>query len=141
MVVMTISWRADDGQLGTAAQRRRDGTAALRTWRGCGALAPSTWTAPMNATIAVALLGPVLALVAWSLLVWAWMYATRVPAMRAARLRPDPRAPRGAQTATLPARVRWKADNYNHLMEQPTLFYALVISLALLGRGEPWVLA
>lgn len=33
----------------------------------------------------------------------------------------------------LPAQVRWKADNYNHLLEQPTLFYALTISLALLG--------
>ena len=33
--------------------------------------------------------------------------------------------------ATLPAPVRWKADNYNHLMEQPTLFYAIAITLAL----------
>jgi hypothetical protein len=38
--------------------------------------------------------------------------------------------------ATLPAQVRWKADNYNHLMEQPTVFYALAISLALLGEGK-----
>lgn len=33
----------------------------------------------------------------------------------------------------LPPHVRWKADNYNHLLEQPTLFYALTCSLALLG--------
>jgi hypothetical protein len=45
----------------------------------------------------------------------------------------DPQAPRGAQMATLPARVRWKADNYNHLLEQPVLFYATALSLALLG--------
>lgn len=95
----------------------------------------------MDQPIALNLLGPVVALVAWSLVVWAWMYATRLPAMRAARMRPDPMAPRGAQMATLPAQVRWKADNYNHLMEQPTLFYAVAISLALLGRGEAWVLA
>lgn len=94
----------------------------------------------MSPPIALQLLGPVLALVAWSLVVWAWMYATRLPAMRAARMRPDPLAPRGAQMATLPARVRWKADNYNHLMEQPTLFYAVAISLALLGRGDTLVL-
>lgn len=38
--------------------------------------------------------------------------------------------------ATLPATVRWKADNYNHLMEQPTVFYAVALSLALLGQGS-----
>ncbi len=38
--------------------------------------------------------------------------------------------------ATLPPMVRWKADNYVHLMEQPTIFYALVISLAVLGEGS-----
>lgn len=84
-------------------------------------------------TIAVQLLGPVITLVAWSMVMWVWMYATRLPAMRAARMKPDPRAPRGEQMSLLPPSVRWKADNYNHLMEQPTIFYALVISLALLG--------
>jgi hypothetical protein len=38
--------------------------------------------------------------------------------------------------AQLPAQVRWKADNYNNLMEQPTLFYAVTLALALLGAGE-----
>ena len=38
--------------------------------------------------------------------------------------------------AELPARVRWKADNYNHLLEQPTLFYAVALTLALLGAGD-----
>ena len=37
--------------------------------------------------------------------------------------------------ARLPATVRWKADNYNHLMEQPTLFYAVALTLALAGDG------
>jgi len=64
------------------------------------------------------------------------MYATRIPAMMAAKLKPDPYAPNGEQMATLPASVRWKADNYNHLLEQPTLFYALALSLALLGAGS-----
>jgi hypothetical protein len=50
-------------------------------------------------------------------------------------MRLDPAAPRGEQMSTLPAEVRWKADNYNHLMEQPTLFYAVALSLALLDRG------
>lgn len=67
---------------------------------------------------------------------WAWMYATRIPAILRAKMRMDPQAPRGEQMAKLPAEVRWKADNYNHLMEQPTLFYAIVIVLALVGRDR-----
>ena len=82
------------------------------------------------------MLGPVVALVAWTALVWFWMYATRIPAIVAARMRLDPNVPRGEQMAQLPARVRWKADNYNHLMEQPTLFYAVALTLAMLGAGD-----
>ena len=84
----------------------------------------------------VEIIGPVIALVAWSMVVWVWMYVTRLPAMMAMKMRPDPNAPRGAQMAQLPAAVRWKADNYNHLMEQPTIFYAIVLSLALLGSSS-----
>lgn len=86
----------------------------------------------MNAEI----LKPIVALVLWSLVMWAWLYATRIPAMRAARTRLDPRLPREQITGSLPPEVRWKADNYNHLMEQPTLFYATAIVLALAGAGE-----
>lgn len=81
----------------------------------------------------VEMLGPVIALVAWSMVMWVWMYATRIPAMFAANMKPDPDAPRGEQMALLPPKVRWKADNYNHLMEQPTIFYAITIALSLLS--------
>jgi hypothetical protein len=84
-------------------------------------------------TASVQFIGPVLALITWTMVMWLWMYATRLPAIRAARIKPDPNAPRGEQMSLLPPYVRWKADNYNHLLEQPTLFYALAISLALLG--------
>ena len=82
------------------------------------------------------IIGPVVVLVAWSMVMWLWMYITRLPAIRAAKMTLNPQAPRGEQMASLPARVRWKADNYNHLMEQPTVFYALALSLALLGAGD-----
>jgi hypothetical protein len=49
------------------------------------------------------------------------------PAIRRTKMRLDPTAARGAQMATLPPEVRWKADNYNHLHEQPMLFYAITI--------------
>ena len=38
--------------------------------------------------------------------------------------------------STLPAEVRWKADNYNHLMEMPTIFYAIALVLAVAGEGD-----
>ena len=78
------------------------------------------------------MLAPVIALAAWTFVIWAWMYLTRIPAIRRAKMRLDPQAPRGEQMATLPAKVRWKADNYNHLMEQPTVFYAVAIALSLM---------
>ncbi|HRQ65028.1 MAG TPA: MAPEG family protein [Xanthomonadaceae bacterium] len=81
----------------------------------------------------VQMLGPVIALVSWSMVMWVWMYATRIPAIVAAGMKLDPNAPRGEQMSLLPPRVRWKADNYNHLMEQPTIFYAIALTLALLS--------
>lgn len=53
-----------------------------------------------------------------------------------ARTKLDQNHPRDVMLGGLPARVRWKADNYNHLMEQPTLFYAAALVLALLGQGD-----
>ena len=82
------------------------------------------------------MLAPVVALVAWSMVIWLWMYITRIPAVAKARMKLDPNAPRGEQMSQLPPAVRWKADNYNHLMEQPTLFYAICLCLALMGLGE-----
>jgi hypothetical protein len=81
------------------------------------------------------LLAPVVALAVWTHVIMFWMYATRLPAIRAAKMTPDPNAPRGTQMAALPARVRWKSDNYTHLTEQPTVFYAIAIVLALLDTG------
>jgi hypothetical protein len=70
------------------------------------------------------------------MVMWAWMYATRIPAMMKMRMKLNPQAPRGEQMNQLPAEVRWKADNYNHLMEQPTIFYAVAIVLAIMGVGD-----
>jgi hypothetical protein len=79
------------------------------------------------------LLAPVIALVLWSLVMCAWLYATRIPAIRKIGIVYDPRRPAEEFHAQLPADVRWKADNYNNLMEQPTLFHAVALTLALLG--------
>jgi hypothetical protein len=82
------------------------------------------------------MLAPAIALVLWTFVIWLWMYATRIPAIQRARMVLDPNRINGEQMSELPPNVRWKADNYNHLMEQPTLFYAVVLSLALIGDGS-----
>lgn len=82
------------------------------------------------------LLQPPVALVLWSFVMWAWTYATRIPAIRKYKVSLDPHRPPSEFHAQLPAEVRWKADNYNHLMEQPTLFYAVVLTLAVLGEAD-----
>jgi hypothetical protein len=71
------------------------------------------------------ILAPLVALVLWTFVMWAWLYATRLPAMFKGRIVYDPHKPVEEFQARLPATVRWKADNYNHLLEQPTLFYAV----------------
>ncbi len=86
------------------------------------------------------LIQPVVALVLWSMIMWLWMYATRIPALKAARMKLDSNARAGEQMSQLPPHVRWKADNYNHLMEQPTLFYAITLSLAFMGNTSEVVI-
>ena len=87
-------------------------------------------------TASTEILSPVIALLLLTSAVWAWMYITRIPAVKKAGMKLDPNLPKGQQMSELPAQVRWKADNYNHLMEQPTIFYAVAISLAVLGAGS-----
>ena len=82
------------------------------------------------------ILQPVVALVLWSMVMWAWLYATRIPAIVGAKVEMDPTMTTADLSQRLPPQVRWKADNYNHLMEQPTLFYATALVLALVGAGE-----
>ena len=81
------------------------------------------------------ILQPVIALVLWTFVMWAWLYATRIPAIQAANQPMDPTMTAADLNAVIPPRVRWKADNYNHLHEQPTLFYAVAVTLAVAGAG------
>jgi hypothetical protein len=83
-----------------------------------------------------ALLAPLITLVLWTWVMWVWLYATRIPAILRGRVRLAPDQTKEQFNAQLPATVRWKADNYNHLLEQPTLFYAVVLALALLGAAD-----
>lgn len=84
------------------------------------------------------ILATVVALAAWSLVMWLWMYATRLPAMRKAKIDTF-NLVGGAGSdlkAFIPPKQQWPADNYNHLHEQPTIFYAIAITHALIGTGD-----
>ena len=80
------------------------------------------------------LIVPVLALVLWTLVIWLWMYATRIPAIQKAQL--DPQAAARTRMLNLPPEVMWVSDNYNHLMEQPTIFYATAFAAQLAGQAD-----
>ena len=84
------------------------------------------------------ILAPVVALVAWTFIVMLWMFAARFGAFRKAGITLT-NAPRGGRGVDLEGRVdaadQWKSHNYNHLMEQPTLFYAIALTLAFMDFG------
>lgn len=84
------------------------------------------------------ILKPMAVLAAWTMFMWLWMYATRIPAMGAAKVDADELVKKGGQTLDdiLPANVQWKAHNYNHLHEAPTVFYAVALALAFMGAGD-----
>lgn len=85
------------------------------------------------------ILAPAAVLVLWSLIVMLWMVVTRFSAF--SKMGVDlSKAPPGGRGVNLdgvaPDKAQWKSHNYNHLMEQPTLFYATSLILALAGAGD-----
>ena len=83
------------------------------------------------------MLAPAAVLVAWSIVMLFWMAFTRLPAMaKGGGLKGAKPGGRGQDLeGVLPDRINWKAHNYAHLMEQPTLFYAAVVIIAIMGPG------
>lgn len=84
------------------------------------------------------ILKPAVVLIGWTLLVLTWTLLTRMPALRKAGV--DLTTLRGGKGSdadrVLPADKQWVAHNYNHLLEQPTIFYAVVVILAIIGQGH-----
>ena len=74
-------------------------------------------------------------MIVWTFVMWVWLYATRIPAMRAAGMDPK-RVKRKDDIEALPVKVKQVADNYNHLHEQPTVFYALIAYSHLVGVAD-----
>ena len=83
------------------------------------------------------ILAPIVALVAWTLVMMVWMIVTRFAAMRRKGISLKGRVGTrsGSLEGVIEDQVNWKAHNYMHLVEQPTLFYAIAIALALMDFG------
>lgn len=84
------------------------------------------------------ILAPAAVLVLWSLIMLLWMAATRFPAIAKSGMDVSKVPPGGRGQdldGVLPPSVNWKSHNYTHLMEQPTIFYAAVVILALSEAG------
>ena len=81
---------------------------------------------------------PAVTLVIWTILMLVWMAALRLPALaKMKRSKDEMRGGRGQDLdGVLPDTMQWKAHNYMHLLEQPTLFYAVVIMWAIVGAGD-----
>jgi len=84
------------------------------------------------------ILQPIVALAGWTMLMWLWMYATRIPAMGKAGVDAGNMVGGTGKNLdeVLPGKVQWIAHNYNHLHEAPTVFYAVALVLAIVGQGD-----
>ena len=86
-----------------------------------------------------AILAPAAVLAGWTMIVFLWLMARRIPAFSAAgvKLGEMPPGTRGGDgEAQMPAKANWISHNYTHLMEQPTVFYPVVIMLAVMGDNS-----
>ena len=83
------------------------------------------------------ILKPMAVLAAWTMFMWLWMYVTRIPAMSKAGV--DTGSLTGGTgkdlDGVIPDNIQWKAHNYNHLHEAPTVFYAVALALASLVQA------
>jgi Uncharacterized protein conserved in bacteria len=82
------------------------------------------------------ILAPAAVLVVWTLVVLLWIIPARFGALAKVDKTALPRKQgvRGNDLeGVIPDKANWPAHNHTHLHEQPTLFYATVLILAIMG--------
>ena len=79
------------------------------------------------------LLKPMATLAGWTFVMQAWMHATRIGAIGNYNVRLEAQHFDNDVRAKIPESVNQIAKNYNHLHEQPTVFYAVSLALTMLG--------
>ena len=85
---------------------------------------------------AIAILQPVFAMGLLTLAITIWMFVTRIPEMNRRRIDPQQAQDTSRLRDLLPPEIMRVSNNYNHLFEQPALFYAIAISIALLDQVD-----
>ncbi|MEM6475844.1 MAG: MAPEG family protein [Pseudomonadota bacterium] len=82
------------------------------------------------------LLGPAAVLVVWTIIVLFWVVPSRFGAIAKLDDKSNLGKPGGRGVdleGKIPDKANWPAHNHTHLHEQPTLFYAVVAILAIMG--------
>ncbi|WDE02791.1 MAPEG family protein [Thalassomonas viridans] len=87
------------------------------------------------------ILQPVFVLALLTVVMSYWMCFTRIPAMIRLKIHPQKGQDSARLKELLPQEVNRVSNNYNHLFEQPTLFYAVAISIAALGHVDVFYVA
>jgi len=82
------------------------------------------------------ILQPVLIVGLLTVIMTIWMFVTRIPAMSKLKIHPQKGQDTSKLRDLLPTEITRISNNYNHLFEQPTLFYAVAISIAILGHVD-----
>ena len=85
------------------------------------------------------MLAPAAVLILWTLVMVGWTAVARFGAFAKIGVNLKGAAPGGRGQdleGVLPPKANWKSHNYTHLMEQPTIFYATALVLALAGLGH-----
>ncbi|KAK0260841.1 hypothetical protein B0A54_16522 [Friedmanniomyces endolithicus] len=87
----------------------------------------------LTTTPAHPFIAPLLTLASWTFIMEAWMYALRIPALSKYKVEISPSMTTTDMNKNIPRNLQWPADNYNHLMEQPTVFYAVALAMDRVG--------
>ncbi|EME47766.1 hypothetical protein DOTSEDRAFT_21512 [Dothistroma septosporum NZE10] len=82
------------------------------------------------------LVGPVLGLALWTFFMQIWLYSYRLPDITTYKVKVSNGASIQELNKNIPRHRQYPADNYNHLHEQPTVFYAVALGLTLLEVND-----
>ncbi|EME42087.1 hypothetical protein DOTSEDRAFT_81082 [Dothistroma septosporum NZE10] len=87
------------------------------------------------------LLKPVTVLAGWTFAMQAWMHVTRINAIGTYNVSIEPGKINQELEQKVPNNIQAIAHNYNHLHEQPTVFYAVALALAMAGDTHQYTLS
>lgn len=85
---------------------------------------------------AIKILQPVIAMGLLTIVIAFYMIITRVSAMKRLKVHPQKGQDTRELKLLLPHEVNKISNNYNHLFEQPTLFYVVALTIAVLGHVD-----